>query len=293
MLSFYPEGYGWPAPPTEIIQSDQIANRIFQARCIKCDEFHNLHVVVGKFRGIIPREEAALGTSDGSVKEYSILSRVGKYVCFCMKGINSDGSLLLSRKAAQEQALTNLLSEAKAGDIIPAVVQNVTDYGVFCDIGCGITALMRIDRCCISRINTPAVHFHAGQQIYTAILEIDTKKQLFHLTGRELLGTWEENAAKFKQEETVTGFVRSIMPYGLFIELTPNLSGLCEPDPRVKEGDFVSVYIRAIQQDRHKIKLNILDVLPQPLPQSLFYFKKQGHIDHWEYYPGSKATTVF
>ena len=133
-----------------------------------------------------------------------------------------------------------------------------------------------------------------GQKIHAVIYAIDDETGFIHLTGRELLGTWEENAREFRAGQTVSGTVRSVMPYGCFVELTPNLSGLAEPMPGVSEGDAVSVYIRAIQQDRHKIKLNILQVLPTQNPnRRLPYRITEGRIEKWEYYPGSTAVTYF
>ena len=203
-------------------------------------------------------------------------------------------SAILSRKRAQLDAKNYLMSALRAGDILPAVVQNPSDFGVFCDIGCGITAMMRIDRCCISRLQTTADLYSIGQKILAVIYAIDDDTGFIHLSGRELLGTWDENARDFRSGETVSGIVRSVMPYGVFVELTPNLSGLAEPISGVHEGDAVSVYIRSIQHDRHKIKLNILQVLPKRanLPR-LPYRITEGKIEKWEYYPGSTAVTYF
>ena len=126
------------------------------------------------------------------------------------------------------------------------------------------------------------------------VLSINDYHGTIDLTGRELLGTWEENAAAFRPGQTVTGTVRSIMPYGIFVELTPNLSGLTEPTDGIEPGDRVSVYIRSILASRHKIKLNILEVLPSAAAApALHYHIPKGPIKHWAYYPGSTAITVF
>ena len=70
------------------------------------------------------------------------------------------------------------------------------------------------------------------------------------------------------------------------MELTPNLSGLSEPYPDLKEGDRVSVYLKSIQPERHKIKLIIIDKLPpDPTPAPPHYFFQGTHMDHWKYLP--------
>lgn len=56
------------------------------------------------------------------------------------------------------------------------------------------------------------------------------------LSHKELLGTWEENAALFSPGETVSATVRSVESYGIFVELTPNLAGLAEPKAGVRAG---------------------------------------------------------
>lgn len=294
MQPYSPEGLTATPPSPEALQQGIRDREIFRAMCVKCDEFHNLHVDLGEVRGIIPREEAALGVAEGRVREIAVLSRVGKPVCFQVLSFDRSGTAILSRRAAQLDARSYFLSALRPGDIIPAIVQNVTDFGVFCDIGCGFSALMRIDRCCVSRLSTAGDLFYPGQPISVAILGVDDQEGMIHLTGRELLGTWEENAEKFRQGQTVTGKVRSIMPYGFFVELTPNLSGLAESVPGIQTGDSVSVFLRAILPEKHKIKLNILEKLPASLPpQPAEYFITSGHISRWEYFPGSKAVTYF
>lgn len=294
MLPYSPEGLCATLPAPDALHKGLGTGEIFQATCVKCDEYHNLHVDLGPIRGFIPREETALGLADGTAKAYSILSRVGKSVCFQVLGFDSLGNAILSRKAAQADARDYFLSALRPGDVIPAVVQNPAEFGVFCDIGCGFTALMRIARCCVSRLQTTASHFRTGQRIQAAVLSIDDTLGQIQLTGRELLGTWAENTARFRPGQTVPGTVRSIMPYGVFVELAPNLSGLAEPVGELQPGTPVSVYIRSILPEKHKIKLNIIEVLPaSPLPVVPDYFITDGHLDRWEYYPGSNAVTIF
>lgn len=294
MLPYVPEGQDVTPLSPEILRHGMGTGKIFQAMCVKCDEFYNLHVDLGAVRGVIPREETALSMVSGKTGEYAVISKVGKPVCFQVLGFDRSGCAILSRRAAQADARDYFMSALRPGDVIPAVVLNATDFGVFCDIGCGFPALMRIGRCCISRLKTTASHFRTGQRIYAAVQAINDEAGQVQLTGRELLGTWEENVSRFRPGQTVTGFVRSVMPYGVFVELTPNLSGLAEPVEHVTPGCAVSVYIRSILPDRHKLKLNIIEVLPEAAPSvPLDYFITAGHLDRWEYFPGSKAVTVF
>lgn len=294
MPLYRPEGLPITLPSPEALHKGAGTAAIFQAMCVKCDEFHNLHVNLGPIRGLIPREEAALGISEGVTKEFSILSRVGKPVCFQVLAFDRNGTAILSRRAAQLDAKKHFLSTLQPGDVLPAIIQNPAPFGAFCDIGCGFPALMRIDRCCVSRLRTSSERFYTGQSIHAAVLAVDKDAGQIHLTGRELLGTWEENAARFRAGQTVTGTVRSVMPYGAFVELTPNLSGLAETVPGIVPGDRVSVFIRSILPEKHKLKLNILELLPPAdARQEPKYYITSGHMDRWAYYPGSNAVTVF
>lgn len=292
MHPYIPEGLTASPPAPELLRRSAGTGEIFQALCVKCDEYHNLHLDLGPIRGLIPREETALIT--GRSRDYAILSRVGRPVSFQVLGFDGSGNVIASRRAAQLEARDYFLSALCPGDVIPAVVRNPAQFGVFCDIGCGFTALMRIGRCCVSRLESTADLFRPDQTIYAAVLDVDDTAGQVQLTGRELLGTWAENAAKFRPGQTVPGTVRSVMAYGAFVELTPNLSGLAENASEVRPGDPVSVYIRSILPEKHKIKLNIIEALPKPsgVPK-MEYFLTGGHLDRWEYYPGSRAVTDF
>lgn len=294
MQPYRPEGTDVQLPCPEDLRRGLSTGEVFQAKCIKCDEFQNLHLDLGSMRGLIPKEEASLELAEGKIHPLSMVSRVGKYVSFQVLGFDQHGTLIASRKAAQEEARSYFLSALRPGDVIPAVVRNPADFGVFCDIGCGFTALMRIDRCCVSRLSSTAQRYRTGQLIYAAILSADDALGQLNLTGRELLGTWEENASLFRPGQTVTGIVRSVMSYGTFVELTPNLSGLAETTLELQPGECVSVYIRSILPDKHKIKLNIVErLLPDGHRPPLVFYHTGGHLDFWEYYPGSKAVTYF
>lgn len=249
---------------------------------------HDLLVDLGPVQGIIPREETAIGIADGSVRDIAILSRVGKAVCFeitSLDGLYGDKpTLILSRRKAQEKALEYLLHQVPIGTVLPAVVTHLDRFGAFCDIGCGNVSLLSIEHISISRINHSRDRFTEGQHIFVAIASRDLRLGRLSLTHRELLGTWTENASSFQVGETVVGIVRSVKDYGVFIELSPNLSGLAEYREDLLPGDRVSVYIKAILPERQKVKLIVIRTLPstQDTPP-IHYFLTSGTIDGWSY----------
>lgn len=262
---------------------------ILEGIALLCDENHDLLVRVGPFIGRIPREETALGIIEGTTRDIAILSLVGKPISFTVIGLDKKGdelSPLLSRRNAQMQTQATMLASWQPGDVVPATVTHLEPFGVFVDIGCGIPSMIGVDRLSVSRISHPKDRLRVGQEIYAVVLGIDHKNQRILLSHRELLGTWEENAALFRPGTAVTGTVRGLKDYGVFVELTPNLSGLAEQNEELQEGDRVSVYLKSILPDRMKIKLLIIERLPaEQSPVPFRYFITSGRLNRWQYAP--------
>jgi len=258
---------------------------IVSAAALLCDEAHNLHVSIGGMAGVIPRAEAALGIAEGTARDIAILSRVGRTVCCKVTDVPAEGDAVLSRAAAQREALDYFLAALRPGDVLPAVVTNTASFGVFCDIGCGVTALLGVENISAARIAHSADRFREGQRIFALVRTVDRAARRIGLSHKELLGTWEENAALFRAGQTVPGIVRGVRDYGVFVELTPNLSGLADPAPGLAPGDAVSVYLKSILPEKAKIKLAIIGRLdPAALPpRELRYFQTSGHLDVWRY----------
>ncbi len=294
MNGFYPEGClgsiserGKVFTPTQLAEA-QARQTVLEAVVTMCDAAHNLIVDLGCVKGIIPREEGAIGISDGSTRDIALISRVGKPVCFVITELKTDenGRLyaLLSRKRAQELCKNYLMTERKIGDIIEAKVTHLESFGAFCDIGCGNIALLPIDAISVSRISHPSDRFSVGDSIRVIIKSIaeDGKITLSH---KELLGTWEENASLFSAGQTVTGVVRSVEDYGVFVELTPNLAGLAEPRGDVFIGQKASVYIKSIIREKMKIKLIIIDSFDSSYSPEIKYFYMGDSLEEWDYSP--------
>ena len=268
MSEYYPEGKlmnteeNRAALRSERLLRDAMRDgTILEARAVMCDAAHNLYVPLGCMRGVILREDGALGIKDGSVRDIAIISRVNRPVCFTVKSIeagdNGESVAYLSRENAQRQCLEHFVSRLKSGDIVDARVTHLENFGAFADIGCGIAALLPIDAISVSRIEHPKERFTVGMDIRAVIKSNENGR--ICLSHKELLGTWEQNAALFSAGETVSGIVRSVENYGAFVELTPNLAGLAESKDGVCAGQQASVYIKSIIPDKMKIKLIIID----------------------------------
>ena len=265
---------------------------IIEAPVTLCDHEFNLHVDLGGgLRGIIPKKEAYFSQYGEEPKDIAILTRVGKFVSFKVIGFTSDsyGKIaMLSRRAAQKECMENYVSTLVPGDIIATKITHLENFGAFVDIGCGIASLLSIDSISVSRISHPSARLSVGDYIYTVVKSIDERGRVY-VSERELLGSWEENAAFYREGQTVKGIIRSVESYGVFIELRPNLAGLAEYRDDVTPGQSAAVYIKSIIPDKMKIKLIIIDAQEEAVEKTpLEYFidpESVSHIDSWRYSP--------
>ncbi len=268
--------------------------KILEATAILCDGEQNLIVDLGIMQGIIYRSQAALSPTGEPIKDIAIISRVGKPVCFQIIGFETDPHgktrAVLSRRAAQAACLHDYLLCLSAGDIIPARVTHLEHFGAFVDVGCGLASLLTIDSISVSRISHPRDRFYVGMPLRAVVRAVEPEEHRIYVSHKELLGTWEENAARFRVGQTVVGIVRSVEDYGVFVELAPNLAGLAEYREDVAVGQPAAVYIKSILPERMKIKLVIIDTCrggdPRPT-DTLQYFVPPDteHIDSWHYSP--------
>lgn len=298
MNGYYPEGWQKEEKlryhfTKAQLEDARINQTVLEASVLMCDANHNLVVNLGEIKGIIPREEGAVGISEGTTRDIALISRVGKTVSFTVESIDNDSNYaVLSRKKAQEKCRDYILKNKSSGDIVNARITHLESFGAFCDIGCGNIALLPIDAISVSRISHPADRFFVGENIKAVIKSIapDGKITLSH---KELLGTWEENVEMFSAGQTVTGVVRSVENYGVFVEITPNLAGLAEPKENVKVGQQASVYIKSIIKEKMKIKLIIIDSFENNYSPNIKYFYEGDRIENWNYSPDLCEKRIF
>ena len=300
---FYPEGWLLNTPenraatatPTALADA-AAAGTVLEANVILCDAAHNLIVDLGCIKGLILREEGAVGIAEGTVRDIALISRVGKPVCFTVTAIktNAQGRLYaeLSRRAAQLRCLEQLHREKPVGSVLNARVTHLESFGAFCDVGCGIAALLPIDAISVSRISHPRDRLRVGQDLRVVVRAVDENGRIT-LTQKELLGTWAENAAEFSEGQTVSGIIRSVESYGVFVELTPNLAGLAEPKPAARAGMLASVFVKSIIQEKMKVKLIIIDCFEGDYTPPLQYFFNGSSMQHWQYSPENSTKNIY
>jgi small subunit ribosomal protein S1 len=278
----FPEGYG-----SDALRRAMENGTILESRAQSFGTDRALHFFLGSCAGVMPYEECADGVREGTVRDIALLTRVGRPVCFVVTALYTDANgrpvAALSRALAQKRCKENYLAQLAPGDVIPCRVTHIEPFGAFCDVGCGISALLPIDCMSVSRIASPSDRVEVGQALRCVVKSRDSAGRLV-LSLKELLGTWQQNADCFRAGETVVGIVRSVAAYGVFIELAPNLTGLAEPTPGLCQGQAVQVYIKSILAPRMKVKLAVVGTVePYGFRFPLHYFVQEPHIAHWRY----------
>ncbi len=301
MNDYRPEGYLISTPENlEYTRSREGLERalsrgaILEGIVTLCDHNMNLHISLGGMRGIIPKSEVQFSPTGEPIKDIAILTRVGKPVAFRIMGFERTGGgecvAVLSRREAQEECYENYIRGLIPGDIIPTRITHLENFGAFVDIGCGITSLLSIDAISVSRISHPKARLREGDMLFTVVRAIDERGRIY-VSERELLGSWEENAALFREGDTVRGIIRSVENYGVFVELMPNLAGLAEWREDARPGMTAVVYIKSIIPEKMKIKLIIIDIAEsdgQATPLEYFIDTDTvTHLESWVYSPSS------
>ena len=263
-LKFEPEG--WNNEITKLdktnVKTYMENNKTLQGLVRNCDDKYNLYVnfengLVGK----IPREEVeGIKTEENGLPRANLCSgKVHKFVQFKIKDVE-DNELILSRKQVQKEAMNWVKNDLQVGQKVDGIVKNIKPYGAFIEIGGGIVGLAHIEDLSVARIKSPYERLRIGQKLEVVIKSINKEQGKVILSYKELLGSWEENASKFRVGSRVKGKVRETEKNknGIFIELTPNLVGMAEYEDGLEYGQDVDVYIKKIDYDRKKVKLLIV-----------------------------------
>ena len=149
------------------------------------DTGHRLRFELGGLRGIMPFADCVDAAPGETVKDIAVLTRVGRPTCFVIMGTefdeNGEEYYLLSRAEAQRRCRAQYLDTLEAGSVIPCTVTHIENFGAFCDIGCGIAALLPIDCLSVSRIASPADRVQAVSYTHLDVY----KRQIFGDTAKK------------------------------------------------------------------------------------------------------------
>jgi small subunit ribosomal protein S1 len=206
---------------------------------------------------------------------------VGKEFDFKILKYNRKRSnIVLSRRAILEQELeekrTTTLATIEEGKVVEGIVKNITEYGVFVDLG-GVDGLLHITDISWGRVKHPSELFSIGDPITVKILNLDLENERVSLGMKQLAeDPWSTAAENYAVGSRVTGKVVSLTDYGAFIELEEGIEGLIHvsemswtrkirhPSKVVSVGDAVEAVVLDIKPESRRISLGMKQVVPNP-----------------------------
>ncbi len=181
--------------------------------------------------------------------------------------------LLEEERESKRQELLKTLEE---GQVVHGKVKNITEYGVFVDLG-GLDGLLHITDMAWKRIRHPKEMVQLGDDLELKVLNFDQESEKVSLGLKQLVpDPWVDIANKFPEGEKFSGKVTNIVDYGAFVELEPGVEGLVHisemswtrklrhPSQVCQVGDEVDVVILGVDSDRKRISLGMKQVRPNP-----------------------------
>ena len=189
-------------------------------------------------------------------------------------------NIVISRRSVLEQEReslrSNLLSEIAVGQVRPGVVKNVTDFGVFIDLG-GVDGLLHITDLSWGRIRHPSEMVNLGERIDVKILDFDDNTSRISLGLKQMTPyPWENIEAKYPIGKKISGRVVSITDYGAFVELEKGIEGLIHisemswtqhikhPSKIMNVDDQIEAIVLSVDKENEKISLGIKQMEPDP-----------------------------
>ncbi|MEK7648501.1 MAG: S1 RNA-binding domain-containing protein [Patescibacteria group bacterium] len=252
------------------------AGTITQVKIIEANK-GGLLVACGNVSGFMPVSQLSpehYPRIQGGDKN-KILDRLKSYIgeLFDAKIIDvgeEEDKLIVSEKAAWEEQQKDLLGSYNVGDVIEGTVSVITEFGAFVQFGQGLEGLIHISELAWQRIDDPRDIVHSGQKIKAQIIKIERSK-IFLSMKRLIEDPWMRVKDRYAIGQKVMGKVLKVNPFGLFVELDPQIHGLAhsselsakgpvDPMSIAKPGDNIEFTIISIDPQEHRLGLSLKPV---------------------------------
>ncbi len=203
-------------------------------------------------------------------------------------------NVVVSRRAVVETEFSAereaLLESLQEGQIVKGIVKNLTDYGVFVDLG-GIDGLLHITDMAWKRVKHPSEIVEVGQEIDVKVLKFDRERNRVSL-GIKQLGQdpWADLARRYPSNTRLFGKITNIADYGCFVEIEEGVEGLVHvsemdwtnknvnPSKVVHVGQEVEVMVLDIDEERRRISLGIKQCFANPWDEFAATHNKGDHV---------------
>jgi small subunit ribosomal protein S1 len=206
---------------------------------------------------------------------------VGQTLLFnVLKYDRKRNNVVLSRRSILEQeriaAKRETLEGIEEGNIMEGVIKNITDYGLFIDLG-GIDGLLHVTDISWGRITRPSDNFSKGDKIKVKVLSFDMEKERVSLGLKQLMDNpWEMIEKKYAVGSVIEGKVVNLTDYGVFIEMEPGVEGLVHitemfwtreikhPSKVLSMGETVNVMVLDVNPELKRISLGLKQTTENP-----------------------------
>ncbi len=190
------------------------------------------------------------------------------------------GNIVLSRRVLLEEqrkhSRSETLQKLEEGNLVDGIVKNITEYGVFIDLG-GIDGLLHITDMSWGRVNHPSEMFSIGDKVQVMVLKFDKEKERVSLGLKQITpDPWVNVDEKYPVETRIKGKVVSITDYGVFVELEKGIEGLVHisemswsrhvkhPSKIVSIRDEVEAVVLTLDKEKKRISLGMKQIEPNP-----------------------------
>jgi len=210
--------------------------------------------------------------SDENEKERILSSYVGRTVAFKVIECDPDrGRVVFSERAALAESgkRNHLFEEIYPSMRICGIVTNITEFGVFVDLG-GVEGLIHVSELSWGRVRHPAEVVQVGQTVQAFVLQVDQERSRIALSLKRLIpNPWETAEERYQPGQVVSAVITSIVPFGVFARLEEGLDGLIhsselasdnQPDDTAEglyEGQVVQVKILNVNATRQRLGLSL------------------------------------
>jgi len=213
------------------------------------------------------------------IKDYDVY--VGQTMEFKVVKVNEAfKNIVISHKALIEDDIEaqkgEILSRMEKGQVLEGVVKNMTNFGVFIDLG-GLDGLLHITDISWGRVNHPEEVLQLEQKINVVVLDFDDEKKRISLGLKQLTeNPWNDLTASLEVGSKIKGKVVTVADYGAFVEITPGIEGLIHvsemswsqhlknPQDFMKVGDEIEAVILSLDKDEQKMSLGVKQLTPDP-----------------------------
>ena len=242
-------------------------------------------VVIEKIKGGLSVDIGIVAFLPGSQVDIRPVKDLDKFVgqTLDFKVLKYDrkrNNVVLSRRpivaSEREAEKKDILKSIQEGSIVEGVIKNITDYGIFIDLG-GVDGLLHVTDISWGRIAKPSENFQKGDKITTKVLSFDSEKESVSLGLKQLTDNpWEKITEKYTVGSIVNGKVVNLTDYGVFVEMESGVEGLVHisemywtreikhPSKVLNVGEMIDVMVLEVNPQTKRVSLSLKQTTPNP-----------------------------